>query len=47
MDHWSQIHVLFPLMEKSTAEVALNLSSKVFLTSVPQRSFSRTIEENL
>ena len=30
MDHWSKIHVLFPLMEKSAAEVALNLSSKVF-----------------
>ena len=30
MDHWSKIHVLFPQMEKSAAEVALNLSSKVF-----------------
>ena len=30
MDHWSKIHMLFPLMEKSGAEVALNLSSKVF-----------------
>ena len=29
MDHWSKIHVLFPLMEKSVAEVALNLSSNV------------------
>ena len=30
MDHWSKIHVLFPLMAKSAAEVALNLSTKVF-----------------
>lgn len=30
MDHWSKIHVLFSLMEKTAMEVALNLSSKVF-----------------
>ena len=30
MDHWSKMHVLFPLIEKSAAEVALNLSTKVF-----------------
>lgn len=30
MDHWSKMHVLFPLMEKSAAEVALNPSGKVF-----------------
>ena len=30
MDHWSKMHVLFPLMEKSAAEVALNLVTKVF-----------------
>ena len=30
MDHWSKMHVLFPLMEKSAPEVALNLSAKVF-----------------
>ena len=30
MDHWTKIQVLFPQMEKSAAEVALNLSSKVF-----------------
>ena len=30
MDHWSKMHVLFPLMHKSAVEVALNLSTKVF-----------------
>ena len=30
MDHWSKMHVLFPLMCKSAVEVALNLSTKVF-----------------
>lgn len=30
MDHWSKIHVLFPLMRKSAEEVAVNLEAKVF-----------------
>ena len=30
MDHWSKMHVLFPLMQKCANEVALNLSTKVF-----------------
>ena len=30
MDHWSKLHVLFPLMTNSAVEVALNLSTKVF-----------------
>ncbi len=30
MDHWSKIHVLFPLSRKSAAEVALNLQTQVF-----------------
>ena len=30
MDHWSKMHVLFPLMQKCATEVALNLSSKDF-----------------
>lgn len=30
MDHWSKIHVLFPLCRKSAAEVALNLQTQVF-----------------
>ena len=30
MDHWSKLHVLFPLMQKSVTEVALQVSSKVF-----------------
>ena len=30
MDHWSKMHVLFPLARKSAAEVALNLQNNVF-----------------
>lgn len=30
MDHWSKVHVLFPLMQKCAEEVALNLVTKVF-----------------
>ena len=30
MDHWSKIHVLFPLIHKCAGEVSLNLSGKVF-----------------
>ena len=30
MDHWSKIHILFPLSRKSAAEVALNLQNHVF-----------------
>lgn len=30
MDHWSKVHVLFPLMHKSANEVSLNLSSRLF-----------------
>ena len=30
MDHWSKIHVLFPLTKKSALEVSKNLSSRVF-----------------
>ena len=30
MDHWSKLHVLFPLCRKSAAEVALNLQTHVF-----------------
>lgn len=30
MDHWSKFHVIFPLMRKSAAEVALHLQSQVF-----------------
>ena len=30
MDHWSKLHVLFPLSRKSAAEVALNLQNHVF-----------------
>ena len=30
MDHWSKIHVLFPLCRKSAAEVGLNLQTHVF-----------------
>ena len=30
MDHWSKIHILFPLCRKSAAEVALNLQNHVF-----------------
>ena len=30
MDHWSKIHVLFPLMHKCAEEVALSLVTKVF-----------------
>ena len=30
MDHWSKLHVLFSLQQKSAAEVALNLETKVF-----------------
>ena len=37
MDRWSKMHVLFPLMEKSTAEVALNLSTKVFANFGPPK----------
>ena len=37
MDHWSKMHVFFPLMEKSAAEVALNLSTKVFVHYGPPK----------
>ena len=30
MDHWAKFHVLFPLMRKSAAEVAINLQNHVF-----------------
>ena len=30
MDHWSKYHVIFPLMKKSAAEVAINLQRSVF-----------------
>ena len=30
MDHWSKLHVLFPLMQKCAEEVAPNLTTKVF-----------------
>lgn len=30
MDHWSKLHILFPLARKSAAEVALNLRNQVF-----------------
>ena len=30
MDHWSKMHVLFPLARKSAAEVGLNLQNNVF-----------------
>lgn len=30
MDHWAKYHVLFPLMRKSAAEVAIGLRSRVF-----------------
>ena len=34
MDHWSKLHVLFPLMHKSAVEVAVSLSSKVFAYTI-------------
>ena len=30
MDHWAKFHVLFPLVRKSAAEVAVALSNQVF-----------------
>ena len=30
MDHWAKVHVLFPLVRKSAAEVAVALSNQVF-----------------
>ena len=30
MDHWAKFHVLFPLVRKSAAEVAIALSNQVF-----------------
>ena len=30
MDHWPKFHILFGLMRKSAAEVALNLQNHVF-----------------
>ena len=30
MDHWSKVHVLFPLMQRCAEEVALSLTAKVF-----------------
>ena len=30
MDHWAKFHILFALMRKSAAEVALNLQNHVF-----------------
>jgi transposase InsO family protein len=55
MDHWSKMHVLFPLMQKSANEVALNLASKVFayfgppkiLQSDNGREFVNTIVHKL
>ena len=29
MDHWSKLHVLFPVMRKSAEEVAVNIETKV------------------
>ena len=37
MDHWSKVHVLFPLMHKRAEEVALSLSTKVFSYFGPPR----------
>lgn len=37
MDHWSKLHILFPLMHKSVPEVALNLQDRVFsILGVPR-----------
>ena len=30
MDHWSKLHIIWPLMKKSAAEVSMGLVTKVF-----------------
>ena len=34
MDHWAKFHILFALMRKSAAEVALNLQNQVFAMTI-------------
>ena len=43
MDHWSKIHVMWPLMRKSALKVAVGLATKVF----PYLGLPKTLQSEI